>query len=95
VAAIVASPAYAYTFGKIKVTDTTAGYDHNMDIYLVGGEWSKNNVQIHGDGRGFTLKSGGRLYFATEAMDSFEGQWQKYWKTELKGNHFSYDIDVS
>jgi hypothetical protein len=50
---------------------------------------------MHSDGKGFSLVKGGRIYFATAPMDTFEGNQDKYWKTPLLNNHFSYDIDIS
>ena len=47
-------------------------------------------MQVHDNG--FTLRGGGRIYFATkpDIGDPFI-----YWQTPLLGNRFSYEIDVS
>jgi hypothetical protein len=69
-----AVPAFAKTFGKIKVVDATEAEEKNIDIYVVGSDWTTENVEMHKDGNGFSLVKGGRIYLATEPMDSFEGQ---------------------
>lgn len=72
-AACIAVPAFAKTFGKIQVVDATEDSEKNLDIYVVGADWASKNVQMHSDGKGFSLVSGGRIYFATEPMETFEG----------------------
>jgi len=63
-------------------------------IYIVGGEWTAEFVNITTDGSGFTLSRGGRIYFAKDPAEDFSDPFM-YWQTPLKGYHFSYEIDVS
>jgi hypothetical protein len=92
-AAALASVADAATFGKITVADNTKnGY---FDVYLVGKDWVKNKVEINANGNGFSLNGGGRVYFATEPMDTFDDNSDKFWSIPLLDNRFSYKLDVS
>ena len=60
-------------------------------IYVVGGEWTEEFVNVTEDGSGFTLNKGGRIYFAKDPADDFSDPFM-YWQTPLKGYHFSYEI---
>jgi hypothetical protein len=95
VTAAFAAPSLAKNFGKITVADSTGDSPVNRDVYVVGADWSSANVDVHADGTGFDLNKGGRIYFAEEAFDTFEGNQHKFWQVNLKDHHFSYEINVS
>ena len=60
-------------------------------IYIVGGEWTAEFVNVTTDGSGFTLSRGGRIYFAKDPAEDFSDPFM-YWQAPLKGYHFSYEI---
>ena len=60
-------------------------------IYIVGGEWTAEFVNVTTDCSGFTLSRGGRIYFAKDPAEDFSDPFM-YWQAPLKGYHFSYEI---
>ena len=60
-------------------------------VYVVSGPGDAGHVQMVPNG--FTLRGGGRVYFAEKQGDDFSPD--MFWQIDLLGKHFSYDIDVS
>jgi len=82
--ALVASPSFAKNLGQIEVD----GYG---TVYIVGPDWAAGNFEMTGNG--FTLRGGGRVYFASSPNDGFDPN--MYWQTPLDGRHFAYNLDLS
>lgn len=59
-------------------------------IYVVSGDWG--NISVHDNG--FTMKGSSRIYFSEKDTDNFDDP-NMYWQTDLMGNYFSYEVDLS